>query len=244
MSDDLRHDLRDLPPMLDVPTDFYERVITQARRRRRAVRAAATGFTAAVVAVVVAVAVSFSNVNSTARLVPITPPPSAVTPTTSPTVPPSVSTSTTPSPPATPSTPATVASVQPSSAPSAPVPTAVTPVDTSILAYGDCLTPTVEPSAIVTACADRGLVFQDLHWTSWTATSATAVGTEWYKTCVPYCAAGGSQTISNATVTLSDPVQDTNGRLIWSKIQFTPQLPGYATGPYHGGPYPLPVRPE
>jgi hypothetical protein len=116
-------------------------------------------------------------------------------------------------------------------------------VDTSLLAYGDCVTPTVEPSEIVLNCADHGLVFGQLHWSNWTSTRATAVGTETYKTCVPNCATGGIRKITNATVTLSKPVRDASGRLIWSELQFTPQPPGYATGPYHGGPYPLPVTP-
>ena len=118
------------------------------------------------------------------------------------------------------------------------------PVDTSILVYGNCQTPTFEPTEIVVTCADYGLSFNDLHWTSWTPTSATATGTEGYKICIPSCAEAGSQEIPGVTITLSNPVRDPAGRLIWSDIQFSPQPPRYATGPYHGGPVPLPVQPD
>ena len=117
-------------------------------------------------------------------------------------------------------------------------------VDRSILVYGDCLTPTLEPSQIVMTCADHGFFFQDLRWTSWTPTSATATGTEMYNDCTPIYAEGHFHSIPGATVTLTLPVSNPGGQLVWSQIQFSPQPPGYATGPYHGGPEPLPVRPD
>lgn len=118
------------------------------------------------------------------------------------------------------------------------------PVDASIEVYGDCRHPSVEPSEIVMACADGGAVAEALHWTSWTANGATAVGTLAYKTCVPDCATGGSRTIPDDVVTLTVPVTGATGQLVWSEIQESVEPPGYETGPDHGGPQPLPTRPD
>jgi hypothetical protein len=118
------------------------------------------------------------------------------------------------------------------------------PADTSILAYGDCQTPTFEPAQIILTCADHGDVLQDLQWTSWTATSAAAVGTDVYNDCTPSCANGHDHEITGVVVTLTVPVRDSAGRLIWSEVQRSQLPPGEATGPYHGGPEPLPVRPD
>ena len=86
MSDDLLHDLRELPPSsLDISPDFYERVMTTARRRQRVKRAGIAGVAASVVGAVVAVSVSLSSISSTARLDPVTPAsPSAATATPAP----------------------------------------------------------------------------------------------------------------------------------------------------------------
>lgn len=116
-------------------------------------------------------------------------------------------------------------------------------VDTAIKVYGNCTTPSVEPSEIVLACADNNALLTGLHWTSWTATSATAVGTLEYNDCNPYCAAGHFHDVPGTQVTLTAPVQAGNGLVVWSKVQESPEPPGYATGPYHGGPQPLTTRP-
>ena len=122
-------------------------------------------------------------------------------------------------------------------------PPAAAPVDAQVEVYGNCTTPTVEPAEIVLACADYGVMLDGLHWTSWTATSATAVGTLEYNDCTPSCAAGHHQEIPGATVTLTVPVPRAGGQLLWSRVQESPQPPGYATGPFHGGPQPLPLGP-
>ena len=41
-------------------------------------------------------------------------------------------------------------------------------------------------------------------------------------------------------VTLTVPARTASGQRVWSEIQESPEPPGYATGPYHGGPQPLP----
>jgi hypothetical protein len=115
--------------------------------------------------------------------------------------------------------------------------------DSAIKVYGNCTTPSVEPSEIVLACADENALLAGLHWTSWTAASATAVGTLEYNDCKPSCAEGHFHNVPGTQVTLTAPVQAGNGLVVWSRVQESPEPPGYATGPYHGGPQPLPTRP-
>jgi hypothetical protein len=122
-------------------------------------------------------------------------------------------------------------------------PPPVAPVDTRIQVYGNCKKPSLEPTEIVLTCADYGTVFEGLHWTNWTATSATAVGTGVYTHCLPYCVEGHLD-VPDVTITLTAPVRGAGGRLVWSQIQENPEPPGYETGPYHGGPQPLPTRPD
>ena len=122
--------------------------------------------------------------------------------------------------------------------------TTVVPSDTAIGVYGNCTNPSVEPAEIVLACADYGALLQGLHWTSWTAAGATAVGTLVYNDCVPDCANGEHHSTPGTTVTLSVPVHGAGGSLVWSQVQENPEPPGYETGPYHGGPQPLPTQPD
>lgn len=109
--------------------------------------------------------------------------------------------------------------------------------------YGDCVSPSLEPTVIVLTCADYGWVLRDIVWTSWTRTVATGVATFVYKDCSPSCAAGHVDQVPDTQVTLSDPVPDIHGQLVWSRLQQSPQPPGYDTGPLHGALFPLPTRP-
>ena len=88
-------------------------------------------------------------------------------------------------------------------------------VDAGIEVYGNCKTPSVEPAEIVLACADYNAVLEALHWTSWTAASATAVGILVYNDCTPNCAEGHFHHVPGTRVTLT----------------------------VHGGPQPLPKGP-
>jgi hypothetical protein len=126
----------------------------------------------------------------------------------------------------------------------APPSTNAAPTDSAIGVYGNCTIPSVEPVEIVLACADYGILLQGLHWTSWTAVGATAVGTLVYNDCVPDCADGHDHRVAGTTVTLSVPVHGKGGSLVWSEVQEHPEPPGYATGPYQGGPQPLPTQPD
>jgi hypothetical protein len=124
-----------------------------------------------------------------------------------------------------------------------PAPTATSATDTHIKVYGNCTKPSIEPTEIVLACADYGALLEGLHWKSWTAASATAVGTLVYNDCTPSCAAGHHHRVPATSVTLTAPVHGAGGQVVWSRIQERPEPPGYQTGPYHGGPQPLPIRP-
>ena len=126
----------------------------------------------------------------------------------------------------------------------APSSTATSTIDANIKVYGDCKTPSIEPTEVVLACADLGAVLQGLSWTSWTSTTATAVGTLVYNDCTPDCARGQHHSVPGTRVTLSAPVRGSQGQLVYSEVQESPQPPGYATGPYHGGPQPLPTQPD
>jgi len=120
---------------------------------------------------------------------------------------------------------------------------AVARTGTRIQVYGNCTTPSFEPAEIVLACADHGVLAEGLRWTSWTTASATAVGTLVYNDCTPSCAEGHHHHVPGTRITLTVPVHGDGGQVAWSQIQEYPEPPGYETGPYHGGPQPLPTRP-
>jgi hypothetical protein len=146
-------------------------------------------------------------------------------------------------PPRATSAPAATAGASTAPAAATAPPAAAGPVGTHIKVYANCTSPTVRPPEIVLACADYGALLEGLRWTSWTAASATAVGTFEYNDCTPSCAEGRHRDIPGTTVTLTVPVEGAGGQVVWSRIQESPEPPGYATGPYHGGPQPLPIGP-
>src|SRR6185312_16022869 len=74
MTDDLNRRLRELPPILEVPPDFFDRVMATALRRRRAKVAGSSAIALVVAAVGIVLAVTASGGSSTQRIVPITPP--------------------------------------------------------------------------------------------------------------------------------------------------------------------------
>jgi len=120
---------------------------------------------------------------------------------------------------------------------------AVARAGTRIKVYGNCTTPSIEPAEIVLACADYGVLVEGLRWTSWTAASAMAAGTLVYNDCTPDCAEGHYHHVPGTRVILTVPVHLPGGQVVWSQIQEYPEPPGYKTGPFHGGPQPLPIRP-
>jgi hypothetical protein len=133
-------------------------------------------------------------------------------------------------------------SAVPTSAPAASPPVMAVPsasADTSIEVYADCTSPSFEPTWIRVTCADAGWVLEELVWTSWTSTSATAIGTLTYNDCTPSCAMGHFHQVPGTHVLLTDPAQSVGGPLVWTRLQESPWPPGYQTGPLHGGPFPL-----
>ena len=97
-------------------------------------------------------------------------------------------------------------------------------VDAGIEVYGNCQTPSVEPTEIVLACADYNAILEALHWTSWTATSATAVGTLVYNDCTPNCAEGHFHHVPGTRVTLTVPSREnaTAGSMCGPRCRRTP----------------------
>ena len=116
-------------------------------------------------------------------------------------------------------------------------------VDTSILVYGDCQRPTLEPTEIVLTCADYGWRLEGIHWTNWTARRALGVGTFVYNDCTPDCAQGHFHQVAGTQITLTLPVRGATSQLVWSELQQNPEPPGYESGPNAGRPFPLPTRP-
>src|SRR4051794_2274578 len=84
MTDDLHRRLRELPPRLEVPADFFDRVMATARRRRRAKVAGSSAIALVAAVVGIVLGVTASGGSSTQRLVPITPPATSPAPTPSP----------------------------------------------------------------------------------------------------------------------------------------------------------------
>jgi hypothetical protein len=81
----------------------------------------------------------------------------------------------------------------------------------------------IKPGSMILTCADDGELAQNLHWTSWTATQATATGTVTWRACADMCAESKHFDSTTADYTLSDPVRS------GSKILFT-RLELHATG--------------
>lgn len=104
--------------------------------------------------------------------------------------------------------------------------------------YGDCRSPSVAPREITLACADANEVLEGLHWTAWTSTRATAVGTLVYNDCTPSCAVGHFRRVPGTHVTLTSPARSAAGVLVWTKALLVPRFPGSAPGPQ-----PLPTQP-
>jgi hypothetical protein len=52
----------------------------------------------------------------------------------------------------------------------------------------DCTNaPLVRPADYVITCADGGISFTHIHWTTWQPGFATATATDWVNDCTPFC---------------------------------------------------------
>jgi hypothetical protein len=78
---------------------------------------------------------------------------------------------------------------------------------------------TYQPSSVVMACGDAGLIAESLTWSRWTNKSAVGSGTGVAKTCVPDCASGGT-TSGPIEVRATKPRKCSNGRHVFSKLHY------------------------
>jgi hypothetical protein len=102
--------------------------------------------------------------------------------------------------------------------------TGPTPVP-SVPQVDDCGAPQIQPTAFILACADHNAFFQNLRWSSWSASSARGTGTYVYNTCTPDCAAGTFVGVSGS-IWLDQPVSTSAGiefsRVTWAYPGPTP----------------------
>jgi hypothetical protein len=70
---------------------------------------------------------------------------------------------------------------------------------------------TREPRQFVLACGDDGELLTQLVWSRWSATGATATGTDRMHVCTPNCAVSTTYVDYPATLTLSRPVTPASG---------------------------------
>ena len=75
------------------------------------------------------------------------------------------------------------------------------------------------PGSMVLTCADNGELADNLVWSSWTATSATATGTVTWRACAADCAAGTTWDSATASVTLIDPVTEAGNQVLFTKLE-------------------------
>lgn len=89
------------------------------------------------------------------------------------------------------------------------------PVATTTPAIEVCGTgPAVQrPTSIVITCADHGMIAVDPHWTSWTATSATATVT------LAWRVTPGRWSKTTADITLADPSREAGGKVLFTALR-------------------------
>jgi hypothetical protein len=69
----------------------------------------------------------------------------------------------------------------------------------------------VKPTSVVLTCADRGMVADNLHWTSWTSAGAAATATvAWGE--------DGSRESTTADITLSAPVSEAGRKVLFTRL--------------------------
>ena len=77
----------------------------------------------------------------------------------------------------------------------------------------------VQPGIMVLTCADNGELAENLVWSSWTATSATATGTVDWRACSAACADSKQWDSTAAEVTLTDPVSEPGGQILFTELE-------------------------
>jgi hypothetical protein len=78
---------------------------------------------------------------------------------------------------------------------------------------------TERPGSMVLTCADNGELAENLVWSSWTGTSATATGTVTWRACAADCATATTWDSTSADVTLTDPVSEAGNQVLFTKLE-------------------------
>lgn len=76
---------------------------------------------------------------------------------------------------------------------------------TGTVVYTGCTDRGQRPEHISLACADDGVGFDAIAWSSWTADTAVGRGTFFFNTCLPTCVDGNTISVKDVRITLSRP---------------------------------------
>jgi hypothetical protein len=85
------------------------------------------------------------------------------------------------------------------------------------------------PASLILTCADDGELAEQLQWSSWTASQATASGIVTWRNCVSLCADARQWKSAAADITLTDPVSEPGEGLLFTQINLN------VTGPTPAG---------
>lgn len=102
---------------------------------------------------------------------------------------------------------------------SSTLPTTTSVVPALVPALEICGTgnPVVKPVTLTLSCADGNSRAENLQWSIWNSSEATASGIETWNTCNPDCADSTTWDSTSATFTLTDPVSTSHG-LLFEKL--------------------------
>jgi hypothetical protein len=76
----------------------------------------------------------------------------------------------------------------------------------------------VRPSSLTITCADDGELAVHLAWSSWTAARAAATGFVTWRSCADFCADSKRWDSARADVTLTDPVSEAAGKVLFTRL--------------------------
>ncbi len=81
----------------------------------------------------------------------------------------------------------------------------------------DCMEYVEAPKELQLYCADGGHQLSKIMWVSWSAESTFGLATSTKNTCNPDCASGNYD-IRTASVLLSEPIETSDGRMVFTRI--------------------------
>jgi hypothetical protein len=111
-----------------------------------------------------------------------------------------------------------------------------------------CYDQQVAPVSVILACADAGIIAEELVWTNWGADQAKATGIASVKTCDPDCATGGREEYPVALV--AEQLRDCDygepqyTRVVYSFPAESPFPPGSPGAENPTVDFPCPTRPR